>query len=152
MYGEGNTREYAGARLGAVVGPRRFSNRKVDAMPNMPNPFAAKLGDKKLSKYDLIQAVRVDIVGELEAIFLYDAHANATDDPVVKAVLSDIRDEERAHVGELYALLKYLDPAEADHLASGEGEVREMMEELGLAPEAATGGDTGGTIGGLKNG
>lgn len=120
-------------------------------MPNMPDPFAANLGDKKLSKYDLIQAVRTDIVGELEAIFLYDAHANAADDPVVKAVLADIRDEERAHVGELYALLKYLDPAEAEHLAEGEGEVKEMMEQLGINPASAAAADTGGTIGSLKN-
>lgn len=120
-------------------------------MPNMPAPFAANLSGKMMSHYDLIQAIRTDIVGELEAIFLYDAHANATDDPVVKAVLADIRDEERAHIGELYALLKYLDPKEAEHLASGEGEVKEMMEELGLAPETISPSGSGGaTIGSLK--
>lgn len=125
-------------------------------MPSMPNPFVPNNGDKKLSRYELIQAIRADIVGELEAIFLYDAHANASDDPLVKAVLAEIRDEERAHCGELYALLKYLDPNEATHLASGEGEVREMMEKLGMVPEAiapsgAEPGVTGGaTIGSLK--
>lgn len=129
-----------------------FFGRKGNAMPNMPNPFAPSLGDKKLSKYDLVQAVRIDIIGELEAIFLYDAHANATDDPVAKAVLADIRDEERAHCGELYALLKYLDPAEAEHLASGEGEVKEMMEKLGIANNASQADAAGGTIGSLKNG
>ncbi len=119
-------------------------------MPNMPNPFAAALGSKKLSKYDLVQAVRTDIIGELEAIFLYDAHANATDDPVAKAVLADIRDEERAHVGELYALLKYLDPKEAEFLGEGETEVREMMEQLGLAPGSGAAGTAGATVGSLK--
>ena len=118
-------------------------------MPSMPNPFEANLPPKKLTKYDLIQAVRVDIVGELEAIFLYDAHANASDDPVVKAVLSDIRDEERAHVGELLALLKYLDPHEMEHLTSGEEEVKEMMEQLGINPGNIV-GDSGATIGSLK--
>jgi rubrerythrin len=117
----------------------------------MPNPFAANLGDKKLTRYDLIQAVRTDIIGELEAIFLYDAHATATDDPVAKATLADIRDEERAHCGELYALLKYLDPREAEHLAEGEGEVREMMEKLGIASEPGAGaGTAGATVGSLK--
>lgn len=128
-------------------------------MPNMPDPFAANLSGKKLTKYDLVQAIRTDIIGELEAIFLYDAHAEASDDPVVKAVLSDIRDEERAHCGELLSLLKYLDPATAEHLASGEDEVKEMMEQLGIAPTgsvgtdapAATQSDQGGsTIGSLK--
>ena len=118
-------------------------------MPNMPDPFAANLTEKKLTKYDLIQAIRTDIVGELEAIFLYDAHAQAADDPVVKAVLTDIRDEERAHCGELYALLKYLDPKEADHLAEGEGEVKEMMESLGIGP-GSTIVDQGSTVGSLK--
>lgn len=118
-------------------------------MPTMPNPFAANLNDKKLTRYDLIQAIRTDIVGELEAIFLYDAHANASDDPLVKAVLSEIRDEERAHCGELYALLRYLDPAEADHLAQGEGEVREMMEKLGISPSSPM-GSSAATVGSLK--
>lgn len=118
-------------------------------MPNMPAPFVGALPDKKMTKYDLIQAVRADIVGELEAIYLYDAHANATDDPVVKAVLGDIRDEERAHCGELYTLLKYLDPAEAEHLASGEQEVKEMMEKLGIETDNAA-GDSGATVGSLK--
>jgi rubrerythrin len=74
----------------------------------------------------------VSIAGELEAIFLYDAHVLATDDPVAKKVLADIRDEEKAHVGELMSLLRYLDPNEAEHFASDEGEVKEMHEELGI--------------------
>ena len=117
----------------------------------MPDPFAANLSGQNLSRYDLIRAVRTDIVGELEAIFRYDAHANATDDPVVKAVLADIRDEEKAHIGELMTLLKYLDPSEAEHLAEGEGEVKEMMEQLGINPASSDPiGDSGATIGSLK--
>lgn len=119
-------------------------------MPNMPNPFSQALIGKKLTKYDLIQMVRQDIVGELEAIYLYDAHANASDDPVVKTVLADIRNEEREHVGELMTLLKYLDPAEEGLLAEGEGEVREMMANLGIATGDDSVGDSGATIGSLK--
>ena len=79
-------------------------------MPNFANPFQGNV-NKKISKEELIQAVRLDIAGELEAIFLYDAHAMATDDDVAKKVLADIRDEEKAHVGELMTLLRHLDPA-----------------------------------------
>ena len=61
-------------------------------MPSFANPFAGKRTEK-LSKRELIQAVRLDIAGELEAIYLYDAHVMATDDEVAKAVLADIRDE-----------------------------------------------------------
>lgn len=103
-------------------------------MPNFANPFQGNV-NKKISKEELIQAVRLDIAGELEAVFLYDAHAMATDDEVAKKVLCDIRDEEKAHVGELMTLLRHLDPAEAAHFAAGEAEVHEMLEELGLTPK-----------------
>ena len=100
-------------------------------MPNFANPFQGNV-NRKLTKEELIQAVRLDIAGELEAIYLYDAHVQATDDEVAKMVISDIRDEEKAHVGELMTLLRYLDPAEAEHFISGEGEVKEMLEGLGM--------------------
>ena len=48
-------------------------------MPNFANPFQGNV-NRKLTKEELIQAVRLDIAGELEAIYLYDAHVQATDD------------------------------------------------------------------------
>ena len=100
-------------------------------MPNFANPFQGNV-NRKMSKEELIQAVRLDIAGELEAIYLYDAHVQASHDPLAKKVIADIRDEEKAHVGELMTLLRALDPEEAAHFASGEGEVKEMLEELGF--------------------
>ena len=102
-------------------------------MPDFPNPFSGNV-DRKVNKEELVQALRVDIAGELEAMFLYDAHAQATDDPLVRKVLMDIRDEEKAHVGELMTLLRYLEPNWSDFLAEGEGEVLEVMEEFGITP------------------
>lgn len=100
-------------------------------MPNFANPFQGNV-TRKLTQEELIQAIRLNIAGELEAIYVYDAHVQATDNPVAKKVIGDIRDEEKAHVGELMALLRFLDPKEAELFASGEGEVKEMLEELGL--------------------
>lgn len=100
-------------------------------MPNFANPFQGNV-NRKLTKEELIQAIRLDIAGELEAIFLYDAHVQAIDDPVAIKVISDIRDEEKAHVGELMTLLRILDPEEAKHFVSGEEEVKEMLEALGM--------------------
>lgn len=100
-------------------------------MPNFANPFQGNV-NRKLTKEELIQAIRLDIAGELEAIYVYDAHVIATDDPVAKKVIADIRDEEKAHVGELMTLLRHLDPQEAEHFASGESEVKEMLEDLGI--------------------
>lgn len=104
-------------------------------MPNFANPFQGNV-NRKLTKEELIQAIRLDIAGELEAIYVYDAHVIATDDPVAKRVIADIRDEEKAHVGELMTLLRHLDPSEAEHFISGENEVKEMLEELGIAPKS----------------
>ncbi len=53
-------------------------------MPSFGDPFAGNV-ERRLSKGELIQAVRLDIAGELEAIYLYDAHVMATDDAVVEA-------------------------------------------------------------------
>jgi rubrerythrin len=100
-----------------------------DNMPAFANPFQGNV-ERKLTKEELIQAVRLDIAGELEAIYLYDAHVQATDNEIAKKVISDIRDEEKAHVGELMTLLRILDPQEAEHFISGEQEVKEMLAEL----------------------
>ena len=98
-------------------------------MAEFANPYQGNC-ERKLTKEELIQALRIDIAAELEAMFLYEAHAMATDDPLVKKVLYDIRDEEREHAGELLALLRYLDPKVDDFISEGMGEVKEMMEEL----------------------
>ena len=66
-------------------------------MAEFANPFQGNC-DRKLSKEELIQAIRIDIASELEAMYLYEAHAMATDDPLVKSVLQDIREIGRAHV------------------------------------------------------
>lgn len=116
-------------------------------MASFANPFVGNI-PRKITKEELIQAIRVDIAGELEAIFLYDAHVQATDDPLAKKVLADIRDEEKAHVGELMTLLRQLDPEEAAHFADGEQEVKEMLSQLNIA-DTTSSSKIGSTIGSL---
>lgn len=98
-------------------------------MPSFPDPFVGNT-KVKMTDRELAQAIRLDIASELEAIFLYDSHANSTDNPVAKAVLEEIRDEEKAHFGELVTLLKYLDPEGVDFFENGVEEVKEIIEEL----------------------
>jgi rubrerythrin len=98
-------------------------------MPSFANPFTANV-ERKMTKDELMQALRLDIAGELEAIYLYDAHVQATDDPKAKAVLSDIRDEEKIHMGELITLMRHLDPKEAKQFLKGQKEVEELLEEI----------------------
>lgn len=95
------------------------------------NPFAGNV-DRKMTKEELIQAVRLDISGELEAIYLYESHYLATDDPLAKEVIGDIRDEEKAHIGELMTLLRHLDPEEKTHFEGGVQEVYEEMKKMGI--------------------
>jgi len=106
------------------------ANKEVNEMPAFANPFQANV-ERQMTKKELIEAVRLDIAGELEAIYLYDAHVQATDSEIARKVLSDIRDEEKAHIGELMTLLRTLDPHEAELLAGGEAEVKKMLGELG---------------------
>ncbi|TEB04102.1 Ubiquinone biosynthesis protein COQ7 [Pelotomaculum schinkii] len=69
-------------------------------MVMLGDPFVANV-PRQLSAEELLQALRVDMAGELEAIIGYEAHAMATSDERVKEVLYHIADEERQHVGEL---------------------------------------------------
>lgn len=114
-------------------------------MASFPNPFIGNV-ERKLTKKELIQAIRLDIAGELEAIYVYDSHVQATDDEFAKRVISDIRDEEKAHIGELMTLLRYLDPSEAEFYLEGEGEVKEMMEDLGIKEKRSSGAKVGSLI------
>jgi uncharacterized protein len=99
-------------------------------MPAFANPFQGNV-ERKMTREELIQAIRLDIAGELEAIYIYDAHVQATDDVRAQKVISDIRDEEKIHVGELMTLLRFLDPKEVEQFNSGETEVNEMLNEMG---------------------
>ncbi len=103
-------------------------------MPEFANPYGME-APRKLTDGELAQAIRVDLGGELEAIYLYEAHVLATDNEVAKKVLADIADEEKEHMGELLTLLEYLVPEEADHYREGSGEVKDMMEDLGIDPD-----------------
>lgn len=111
-------------------------------MPDFVNPFSGVVPDRKLTKQELIRAIRLNIAAEHEAIHLYMAHAEATDHPLAKKVLVDVANEEREHVGEFMQLLQVLTGDEDAWVSNGIEEVKEIQEELGM------GGDL--TVGSLK--
>jgi rubrerythrin len=92
------------------------------------NPFVANV-PRQLSKDELIQALRVDMAGELEAIIGYEAHAQSTDDTRVKKVLMHIADEERQHVGELQQLIFMLNPNEQQMIDQGKQAVQQQQNQ-----------------------
>jgi uncharacterized protein len=57
------------------------------------------------------------------------AHADATDNPVAKAVLIDIANEERVHAGEFARLLALLTGDEDDFLKKGSAEVDAVVAQ-----------------------
>ncbi|MGM0401765.1 MAG: ferritin family protein [Chloroflexota bacterium] len=124
-------------------------------MPEFVNPFSGTVPDRKLTKEELIRAIRLNVAAEHEAIHLYMAHADATDHPLAKEVLTDIANEEREHVGEFNRLLEILTGDEAEWLNEGREEVDEMAAEVGDAEEESTevadGGASEETIGSLKD-
>jgi rubrerythrin len=95
-------------------------------MALLGDPFVANV-PRQLSNDELLQALRVDIAGELEAIIGYEAHAMATNDSRVKKVLTHIADEERQHVGELQQLLFILNSNEQQMVEQGKQAVQQQQ-------------------------
>ncbi len=72
--------------------------------------------------------IRQDIAAELDAVALYQAHIDATDDERAKKVLAHARDDEKEHVGEFLALLEILDPQQAEYIKKVRVEIAELLE------------------------
>jgi len=120
-------------------------------MPEFANPFSGMVPERKMTNDELIRALRLNIAAEHEATTTYMAHAAATDHPLAKAMLIDIANEERVHVGEFARLIAILSGDEDVHLRKGALEVDTMAASLAAPGEKAplTPGET--TIGSLKS-
>lgn len=81
----------------------------------------------KIKKEDIDrELIRVSIMAELDAISLYEQMANITKDANLKAVLLDVAQEEKTHVGEFQTMLLKLDEEQAEELEKGRKEVEEL--------------------------
>jgi rubrerythrin len=108
-------------------------------MPEFTNPFSGVVPGRKLTDSELARALRLDLAAEEEAVHVYEAHADATDNKLAKKVLHDIANEERVHVGEFQRLLNILLKDEEQFLAEGAEEVNEMAEESEAEAEGPAG-------------
>lgn len=99
-------------------------------MPEFSSVFSVKKSDRKLTKDELIRAIRFNIAAEYEAVQLYQQLAESIDDKLAIAVLMDVAVEELEHAGEFLRLLKELNPEEEKHYQDGYEEVEEMMSKL----------------------
>jgi rubrerythrin len=115
-------------------------------MPEFVKPFSGTV-PRKITKDELIRAIRLNISAEYEAVHLYMAHADATEDLFARQVLTEIANEERVHIGEFMELLRRLDPEEARFLEEGRAEV----EQIAQGADAAAAGGDGMTVGNLRS-
>jgi rubrerythrin len=99
-------------------------------MPDFGNPFSGLKKDRKLTKEELIRAIRFMVAAEYEAIQLYMQLAESTDNKLAIEVLKDIANEERVHAGEFLRLLKELAPDEEKFYTEGAEEVEEEIEKI----------------------
>lgn len=84
---------------------------------------------KRIEKEEIDkQALRVALIGELDAINLYEQLGAETDNKNIRKMFMDIAKEEKTHVGEIETLLIKLDEEQKKELDAGREEVEEMME------------------------
>ena len=99
-------------------------------MPEFGSPFSGLANQRKLTKEELVRAIRFSMAGEYEAIQMYTQLAESTDNKLAVAVLKDIANEERVHAGEFLRLLRELAPDEEQFYAKGAKEVEEEIEKM----------------------
>ena len=99
-------------------------------MPTFGSPFSGLANNRKLTKAELIRAIRFTVVAEFEATQLYTQLAESTNNKLAVEVLKDIADEERVHVGEFLRLLHELVPDEKKFYAKGAKEVEDMIKKI----------------------
>jgi rubrerythrin len=99
-------------------------------MPEFGSPFSGLAKDRKLTKSELIRAIRFLVAAEYEAVQMYMQLAESIDNRLAAEVLEDIANEERVHAGEFLRLLKELAPDEEKFYAEGAKEVEEEIKKL----------------------
>jgi rubrerythrin len=99
-------------------------------MPEFGSPFSGLAHGRKLTKAELIRAIRFLVAAEYEAVQMYMQLAESIDNKLAAEVLEDIAKEERVHAGEFLRLLKELAPDEEKFYAEGAQEVEEEIKKL----------------------
>lgn len=121
-----------------------------DIMPEFVNPFIGMVPERKMTKEELIRALRISLSAEEEATNIYASIADACDNELAKAVLLDIADEERVHKGEFQRLIEILAPNEIALLSQGAAEVNEIREKIPSKKNMDSNENKPITIGNLK--
>jgi len=121
-------------------------------MPEFVNPFSGVTPDRKISFRELTRAIRLSLSAEQEAVHLYEAIADATDNTLAKAVMQEVANEERVHAGEFQRLLNILLADEEKLMSEGADEVNEIAQggKAGESQPVIEQSPSIGTVGNLK--
>lgn len=98
-------------------------------MPDFATPFSCKKSDRKLTKEEIIRAIRFSIASEYEAIQLYELLAESTDNADVKILLEEVASDEKVHVGNFSYLLNMLSSSDEKFLKEGEDEAKDIISK-----------------------
>jgi rubrerythrin len=112
-------------------------------MPDFATAFTVKASERTLTHNELVRAIRLCMADEFEAIQVYTQLAESIDNPLAKAVLLDIANEEKVHAGEFLRVLNILSPEESGFYQEGADEVNAQAEKLsgksiGKSPKETT--------------
>jgi len=86
------------------------------------------VGSEQLTRDEILDALRLAIMAELDAISLYLQIARRIQDPRLRRLFEDVAREEKTHMGEFLEALKMLDEELAKELVEGAEEARELLE------------------------
>ena len=84
--------------------------------------------NQDLNNFQTLQDARKDLIGEIEAVIQYDNHIHSTQNSLAKQTWINIKNEELVHVGELIALLAYLNPEQQEYVEKGVNEFAERIK------------------------
>lgn len=93
---------------------------------DLTDPFVGMV-PRKMTDEELARAIRLNIAAEVDAINLYAAHMDATDNENARKLLAHIIDEEKEHLAEFLELLKILDPKQAQELGEAGAKVAQVF-------------------------
>ena len=79
------------------------------------DPFTYNV-PKKVSDSELARALRLDAMAEFDAINLYSAHMDSTENEDARKVLAFVMRDEKEHFALFAALIRRLDPDQGDKM------------------------------------
>jgi len=91
------------------------------------NPVKAGFRPLDPSMKEHLQAIRLAIIAELDAINFYEQVAVRCQNPDIRKVFEDVAKEEKEHLGEFLALLVKHDPTVLEKMREGFKEVESLI-------------------------